>query len=315
MWPSKVSGMIRIPIFCPFKNSQTGLLVLVFIALRLSVARLVAAEQVGSDELQRQAKLAFVTGKTNEAFALVTRAISVEPQNPHGYFIRARFHEDNHEPAKAIADYDQVIQLDPKLPHAWQNRGSEHFKLGHIKESLADLDKFIELVPQQAPYHWQRGISLYYAGRFEEGRKQFESHQTVNSNDVENAVWHFLCVARASGLEKARAALIPIKGDARVPMMEVHALFAGKLKPEDVLKAAGAGNLPPPRLNRQLFFAHLYLGLYFEAIGDDPRTREHITKAANQYQTGDYMGDVARVHLQLRWPKENLQQTRTLCEP
>jgi len=159
------------------------------------------------------------------------------------------------------------------------------------------------LLPFQVPQHWQRGIAYYYAGRFEAGRKQFELHQTVNPNDVENAVWHFLCVARASNVEKARAALIPITGDARVPMMEVHALFAGKLKPEDILKAATAGNPPAARLNRQLFYAHLYLGLYFEALGDDGKAREHITKAAGEYQTGDYMGDVARVHLQLRWPK------------
>ena len=159
-------------------------------------------------------------------------------------------------------------------------------------------------MPTQAPYHWQRGISYYYAGRFEDGRKQFELHQTVNSNDVENAVWHFLCVARGSGVEKARAALIPIKGDARVPMMEVHALFAGKVKPEAVLQAAAAGRPPPSQLNRQLFYAHLYLGLYFEVIGNDEQAREHIAKAAGTYRTEDYMGDVARVHLQLRWPKE-----------
>jgi lipoprotein NlpI len=140
-------------------------------------------------------------------------------------------------------------------------------------------------------------------GGFEEGRKQFELHQTVNPNDVENAVWHFLCVARTNGIEKARVALIPIKGDGRIPMMEVHALFANKLKPEVVLKAASAGHPPPVQLKRQLFYAHLYLGLYFEVLGDDKQAREHITKAARGYQTGDYMGDVARVHLQLRWPK------------
>jgi lipoprotein NlpI len=273
-------------------------------ALCLFTARLsLAAEKESFDNFQTQAKAAYARGKPDEATTLATQAIAVEPQNPRGYFVRARFYEENREPAKAIADYDQVIKLDPRLPEAWQHRGGEHFKLGHIKESIADFDQFIKLVPQQAPYHWQRGISLYYAGRFADGRKQFELHQTVNPNDVENAAWHFLCVARTNGIEKARAALIPIKGDARVPMMEVHALFANKLKPEDVLQAASAGNPPPAQLNRQLFYAHLYLGLYFEVLSDDQKAREHITKAAVEYQTGDYMGDVARVHLQLRWPK------------
>jgi lipoprotein NlpI len=276
-------------------------------AFTLLAARIgIAVERESFDDLQNQAKAAYAKAKPEEAILLASRAIAVEPRNPSGYFLRARFHEENREPAKAIADYDQVIKLDSRRPDTWQHRGGEHFKLGHIKESINDFDRFIELVPQQAPYHWQRGIALYYAGRFDEGRKQFELHQTVNPNDVENAVWHFLCLARTNGLEKARSALIPIKSDARVPMMEVHALFANKLKPEDVLKAANSGNPQPAQLKRQLFYAHLYLGLYFEVLGDDPQAREHIIQAVGRYRTDDYMGDVARVHLQLRWPKEKI---------
>ncbi len=276
-----------------------ALTILVFLTATIGIA----AETVSYEELQRQSQTAYAKGKNDEAVTLITRAINVEPQNPRGYLLRARFHEENHQPAKAIVDYDLVIKFDPRQPDAWQHRGGEHFKLGHIKESITDFDQFLALVPQQAPHHWQRGISLYYAGRFADGRKQFELHQTVNPNDVENAVWHFLCVARAASVEKARTALIPINGDGRVPMMEVHALFADKIKPEEVLKAASVGNLTPAQRQRQLFYAHLYLGLYFEVLGDDQKAREHITKAAVEYQTGDYMGEVARVHLQLRWPK------------
>jgi lipoprotein NlpI len=263
-----------------------------------------AAEEVSFKELESQARIAYRAGRPKEAFTLVNRAIASEPANPRGYLLRGKFHGEGREPAKAIEDYDRCIKLNPRVPDAWQQRGIEHFKLGHIEQSVTNFDKFIALVPQQASHHWQRGISLYYAGRFEEGRKQFELHQTVNTNDVENAVWHFLCIARADGLEKARAGLIPIQGDARVPMMEVHALFAGKLQPEDVLKAARSGGPPEAQLNRQLFYAHLYLGLYFEAMGEGGKAREHINKAAGEFQTGDYMGDVARVHRQLRWPED-----------
>ena len=62
-------------------------------------------------------------------------------------------------------------------------------------------------VPDEAPYLWQRGIALYYAGRYDDCRRQFESHRSVNPDDVENAAWHFLCVARAESPAKARAAL------------------------------------------------------------------------------------------------------------
>ncbi|MEO7675710.1 MAG: tetratricopeptide repeat protein, partial [Verrucomicrobiota bacterium] len=273
-------------------------------------SQLIAVGKVTVETLSTQAKSAYANGKISEAMSLATQAIETEPKNPRCYLLRARLHAENREPAKALADYDQVLKLDPGMTEAWQHRGGEHFKLGHIKESIADFDKFIELVPHQAPYLWQRGIACYYAGRFEDGRKQFELHQSVNSSDVENAVWHFLCVARSAGVAKARAALIPIEGDARIPMMQVHLLFAGRARPEDVLRAAASDGSPSLRQARQLFFAHLYLGLYFEATGDDKRAREHIVKAAGQYRMEDYMGDVARVHLQLRWPDEKTSDVK-----
>ncbi len=258
-----------------------------------------AAVETNGDLIVRAQK-AFSDGQRDEAIRFATKAIQTEPTNPRGYFVRARLYQQRGEPAKALADYDQVLKLDPLMAEAWQNRGIIHFKLARIDESISDFDQFIKLNPAQAPYHWQRGICYYYAGRFEDGRKQFELHQTVNPNDVENAAWHFLCVSRSAGPKQARASLMPIQEDARVPMMQIHALFAGKSKSDDVLKAAHANEPAGPELRRRLFYAHLYLGLYAEAIGDAKQAREHISKAAHEYGGDDYMSDVARVHLILR---------------
>jgi hypothetical protein len=76
------------------------------------------------------------------------------------------------------------------------------------------------MVPEQDPHHWQRGLCYYYAEEYEKGKAQFERHQTVNSQDVENAVWHFLCAVRAPGgnLAAAQKELIPIEGDGRIPI-------------------------------------------------------------------------------------------------
>ncbi|MBI3416291.1 MAG: tetratricopeptide repeat protein [Verrucomicrobia bacterium] len=257
------------------------------------------AAELKSQDLLHQARAAFERGKGGEAVALATKAIEAEPKNYRGYVFRAQLHVGLKQHVQAIDDFTRVLDLEPKLAEAYQHRGSEQFKLGHINESIADFDKYLELVPSQAPQHWQRGISLYYAGRFEDGRKQFESHQTVNPSDVENAVWHFLCVARSAGLDKARASLIPIQGDTRAPMMEIHALFAGKAKPEDVLAAAKSGDQRIGFMERKFFYAHLYLGLYYEAIGDAKLAREHIFQAAEKSGDNDYMGDVARIHAEL----------------
>jgi hypothetical protein len=58
-----------------------------------------------------------------------------------------------------------------------------------------------------------------------------------------------------------------------------------------VLKAAG--NEP-----EAVFFAHLYLGLYYEVLGNRTRALEHIkAAAADRFAVGGYMHAVARVHL------------------
>jgi lipoprotein NlpI len=177
-------------------------------------------------------------------------------------------------------------------PQAIVQRAVADFRSGRIAESVAGFDTVARLLPNEAPQLWQRGIALYYAGRYKDCRAQFESHRTVNPNDVENAAWHFLCVARQESPERARAALLPVGPDSRKPMSEIYQMFRGTLTPENVLAAAGAQ--PAGQ-----FYAHLYLGLYFEATGNKGNAREHITTAAADRfaAAGGYMHSVAQVHL------------------
>jgi lipoprotein NlpI len=187
-------------------------------------------------------------------------------------------------------------------PRELFNTGVESFYAAKPKESVAAFDQLIKLQPDAKPQLWQRGLSLYYTGQFKEGREQFEVHQTVNPNDVENAAWHFICVAKAASIEEARKHLIPIKGDSRIPMAEVHDLFAGTGSVEAVMKAAEAGD--EPEKTNQLCYAHLYLGLYFEALGQTDKAKTHMLKSAIDYKMEHYMGKTSQVHIKLRgWEK------------
>jgi lipoprotein NlpI len=196
---------------------------------------------------------------------------------------------------QAVAMLSDVIAKDPKVSDAWYLRGREHFKLGKIKESVSDFDKLVELRPDLASRQWERGISCYYAGEYEKGARQFELYQTYHDQDVENSAWRYLCVARVAGVDKARQTLLPIENDRRVPLMEIFALYEGKLTPDDVLKAARAGEPNKEMLNIRLFYAHLYVGLWHEAAGKDDLAKQHILEA-EKHKIGHYMWDVAHVH-------------------
>jgi len=198
--------------------------------------------------------------------------------------------------AKAELDYTAAIKREPDNANLYQQRGVVRFFQLKFTESLADFDKFIEMMPSREPYHWQRGLVHYYAGKYKAGRKQFESHQTVNTQDVENAVWHYLCISKVDGVKEAEKHFIKITSDRRVPLKEIHALFAGKGTEQQVLDAIKASDPSPAELARNRFYGHLYLGLFYEAQGNANKAANYIAKAAKGYEDHGYMGQVARVH-------------------
>ena len=250
------------------------------------------------EDYLQQARRALMDKQAEKAVELADKAIAADAKDARGYLLRGSGYEVLRQHDKAIADFTHCLKLDPKRAAAYDHRGSEQFILGHIKESLDDFDKFLELQPKAAPGHWKRGISLYYAGRYEDGRKQFKDGDKIFADDVENAVWHFLCNAKLQGIDKARADMLKIGKDNREPMMEVYDLFLGKCKPADVMAAAEAGDVPADLRKQQLFYAHLYLGLYYDALGDKRKALEHMAPAAGKYRLG-YMGDVANVHAEM----------------
>ena len=252
-----------------------------------------------ANALLADARKALAEHDGGAALDLANKAVAADESNVQARAFRAGLLDTMGQLEQSLADYDKLIELQPEDANAHQRRGIARFKLGQFKESVADFDKELKLRPAGKPYHWQRGIALYYAGDYKAGREQFELHKTVNPGDVENAAWHFLCVAKESGVDAARKALIPVVGDSRIPMAKIHDLFAGTANDDDVMRAAIVGNPDPDELKDRLFYAHLYVGLYHEAIGDAAGAKQHIDLAATNYRQNHYMGWVARVHAKL----------------
>lgn len=252
-----------------------------------------------SEELLSDALSAAQGGRRDQAVKLASQAIEIDAKNAQARYVRGLLYEGMNKHAEAVADFTAAVDIDPSRADTYDHRGSEELKLGHAERAIADFDRAIELDPPREAGHWRRGIAYYFAGRYKEGAKQFEGYQTVDDNDVENAVWRFLCMARERDVDAARKSLLKIKNDRRVPMMEVYGLFAGQTKPDAVLAAARAGKPSDAELKQRLFYAEYYLGLYDEATGDEQAARRHIETAVQNKLAGHYMWDVARVHLDL----------------
>ena len=209
--------------------------------------------------------------------------------------------------SKAAVEWaTKAIDTGAAEPIAFYLRGRERLRLGEFEKSVADFDRYRALRPVVASRLWERGIPCYYAKQFQAGADQFRAYQTYHGNDVENAVWHVVCLAPLIGFEQAQAKIMPIESDNRIPMMEIYRLFGGEAEPQEVMEATQRGNPTPQQLNDRLMYANLYLGLYHESKGEFDQSLKYLETAAKKHRNDNYMWDVARVHAKSRRKSEAL---------
>ena len=187
--------------------------------------------------------------------------------------------------------------------------GMSAFASNKVEQSVEIYDAIITDDPRRKPYLWQRGLSLYYAGRYKDGAEQFATDVAVNPNDTEEQIWHLLCLAKMEdigSLDAARTQKLTVGKDRRPVMRLVQKLFLGdsdsKESERSLIEMAEKSNANNAG-NR--FYASLYLSLYYESLNDEKSPQRWMeTAIGTEYakSTGrrDPMVDVARVAMQRR---------------
>lgn len=186
-----------------------------------------------------------------------------------------------------------------QTPQALVDRAEAAFAEGRFADTVAAFDQLVVLVPDAAPVLWQRGIALYELGRYKECTAQFAAFFAVDSSDLENASWHFLCSVKAGSLEMARLSPLKAGPDRRIMRTQVYEMMLGQRTPEDLV---ALGNTS---ISVAQFYAYLYAGLLRDATGDRAGAIEYLAQAASDTykEDGGFMNLVARVHLsRLRAP-------------
>lgn len=203
----------------------------------------------------------------------------------------------------ALADADAAVKANPDDLAALQDRGDVHFFLGQFAEAVRDYDRMLALEPDLGPKHWQRGLALHFAGRYDDAAKQFERYYELDKSDRENGIWRFYAHVEKNGVEAARKALLPYTQPDRAPLPIVYRLCEGKATPEDVLKSVGDDG-PANEQQKQRFYADLYVGLDAAIVRDEPAAARPLLERAVQNdwprQAGygpTYMWHIARLSL------------------
>jgi lipoprotein NlpI len=175
----------------------------------------------------------------------------------------------------ALEDLNGLIDDKPSRYH--HNRAEVYFRLGRFADSLKDYHQAVEYGwPHDDNSCWERGLAQYYVGDFKDGAEQFERYHRVGALDIENGIWRFLCIAEDEGIERARETMFEYTRKLRVPFPALLELYMGRGKAEAVLEEAKAGALSEVERTTNMFYAHYYLGKYFEIVDEEAQALNHI---------------------------------------
>jgi lipoprotein NlpI len=194
----------------------------------------------------------------------------------------------------AIKAAEAMLNNRPDDPSTMMMAADVYLRCNKPDLAVPLYDRYIEANPQSMPQLWQRGIALYFIGKHAEAAEQFVEHRRVNPHDVENAAWHYLCLAKAESIDKANESVLPAPNDPRIPMAEVQQML---LKRDPSLVSDRMSKVPTE--SRQyasaMFYGNFYLGLYADANGDQKTALDKMTQSAKDAPR-HYMGDISRVY-------------------
>jgi tetratricopeptide (TPR) repeat protein len=253
------------------------------------------AEASVEDWLQR-ARTAQSQGLMKRALELAGGAVEAYPGDLRTHYFQVQLLGRLQQWPELDTALTRALALAPEEPGWWWERGLVRLRLARFEAAVKDFDRHIALRPAREAEMWPRGIALFYLGRWGEARRQFEIHGKVNPRDVENSAWHFACVAKLEGVESARKAWLPVTGDRRVPMTELGALMAGTGTVEAVWGVVRAMPAGTGRATASMY-AHLYLALYYGALGQKELEARHAAEAAGSAGVEGIMRDIARLHV------------------
>ncbi|MBT3469944.1 MAG: tetratricopeptide repeat protein [Opitutae bacterium] len=199
-----------------------------------------------------------------------------------------------------ISDYTEHLSKSPKEVRLYSRRGDMHLFAGNFAKAVADFEKMIELDPSQDAPHWRLGIAYYYINDFKKGMDQFSKYHAYDAVDRENGVWKYFCQSCLEGIKKAEREMLPYTRFDRHPFPAIYDLLGGKedMSPEKILKAAEVSKESESAKIRRFFFAHLYIGMWYEIQGNKEKAIKHLRLAtANAYgrTSKTYMWQVARL--------------------
>ncbi len=122
--------------------------------------------------------------KDRLAIDYLRNAARVKPGSPDPLYILGMFYQDNEDPDKALAVYEEILMVDPSFTFAHYNKGYIFLVFKEMyPEAVEAFSKAIELNPDYADAWYNRGYAHELMGNVSSARSDYERVLRMKTND------------------------------------------------------------------------------------------------------------------------------------
>ena len=126
------------------------------------------------DALNLLGIIAAQTRRTQEAAALLERAVAANPNNAWAHNNRGNTLRDLKRLDEALDSYDRALRIKPDFAEACSNRGNTLKELKRLDEALDSYDRALKIEPDYAEAYSNRGVTLNELKRWNEALDSYD---------------------------------------------------------------------------------------------------------------------------------------------
>jgi tetratricopeptide (TPR) repeat protein len=152
-----------------------------------------------------RAKAAFEKGDHDEAIAIHTKIIELDPENAFAYTKRGYSHYKLGEDQQAINDYNKAIELNPDYAETYALRGLAYAFLQQQEQAINDCRKAIELNPDLAEAYLGLGRAYNFAEQYQQAIDNYNKAIELNPNEDGAYTWRGLVYNTLGDYQQALA--------------------------------------------------------------------------------------------------------------
>lgn len=171
--------------------------------------------------------------------------------------------------ALARNDFSQALAIRPDMPEVFNYLGIYLTQAGNFDAAYEAFDSVLELDPTYNYAHLNRGIALYYGGRYPLAQDDLLAFYQDDPNDPFRSLWLYLA-EREMDADKAKVTLQQRynKSDREQWGWNIVEFYLGDISEKTLMERLKADATDNTSLAEHLSETNFYLGKYYLSLGE-----------------------------------------------